>query len=239
MVTSESTTGVIVTVTLSSSIQFTIEMITWAEYLAYGAVDPVFGKDSIESPPQFSRLMFPLGANADFNNVNEKPKEEIITAFSGRFENSESRDIARCADQIIAVLKEYAGLGEGKIVADIGTGTGLFLEYLSRAVGPSGLVLANEVSPVFYEHLQQRIALEGYLNVSLVHGLDKDPHLPSDHSVDTVFICDVYHHFEYPKTIVRCIRHAMKPSGKLVVIDYIRDDKVHTSHASGWIMQHV
>ena len=213
--------------------------ITWSEYLVYGVVDPHFRDNSTElSPPRFNNTMFPKGINADFYNVDDKPPDEIVSSFSERFENPESRDIAKASEKILEVLRSHAGLAMGMTIVDIGCGTGLFLQHLSKAVGPTGKVIANEVSDVFFRHLEQRTNREGYTNVQLVKGDAKNPGL-SVNSADVVFICDVYHHFEYPKTIIRQIRQSLKPTGKLVILDFIRDDNIHTSHAKGWVLQHV
>ena len=58
-------------------------------------------------------------------------------------------------------------------------------------------------------------------------------------NIDLAIIIDVYHHIEYPRTVLRQIRSALKPGGKLLVLDFIRDPEIHKSHPPSWILQHV
>jgi predicted methyltransferase len=84
-------------------------------------------------------------------------------------------------------------------------------------------------------HNVERIAKqEGLHNLIGVIGTDRDTKLPPD-SMDRVFVCDTYHHFEYPQTMLASIRKAMKADGQLIIVDFIKDPAV----SSGWILQHV
>ncbi len=82
---------------------------------------------------------------------------------------------------------------------------GLFLNDLSRLVGAEGRVIATEISSSFLQHLQRRVASEGLSNVTLCRTESTDTVFQGvpDGSVDIAFICDVYHHFEFPKTTMR------------------------------------
>lgn len=152
-----------------------------------------------------------------------------VEAFIDRFEG-ESREVAREHRAIVGVLD----LGPGKVVADVGAGTGLFLDALAEAVGPTGRVFEVDISPGFVEHLRERIAGEGLGQASAVL---TDPHtldLPRD-SVDVVFVCDTYHHFEYPATNLASIRRALRPGGLLVIVDFERIPGTSRE----WILNHV
>ena len=61
----------------------------------------------------------------------------------------------------------------------------------------------------------------------------------SPNSTDLAFICDVYHHLEYPKTFIGTVSESLRPAGMLLVIDFHRDDSKITSHPAGWVMAHV
>ena len=212
--------------------------LTWGAYLCRG-IGPV---GELEVKPYFDPGMYPTGVNKDFTNDTRREKAAMVSDFRGRFENPETRDIARAELDIMRMLEEHGGLAAGKKVCDVGSGTGLFIRALSERVGHQGLVLANEISEVFSDYLRSRVVREAMDNVRVLLSQDaRDPGLAGHKAtVDLCFICDVYHHVEYPRTLMRHLRSALRPSsGRLVVIDFVRDDAVHTSHPKGWIYQHV
>eukprot|EP00038_Savillea_parva_P007555 m.170960 g.170960 ORF g.170960 m.170960 type:complete len:258 (-) comp13313_c0_seq1:78-851(-) len=196
-----------------------------------------------ETPAAFDKEHYARGLNANFLLGS---KEDIIVTHAGekgsgggRFENPETRDIAQARMDLMHAIEAIVPL-EGKIVADIGAGTGLFLDVLHRAVGPTGGVVAVELSSAFCEHLKERAATlpKDGASVSVVHCTDRQTNL-APNSTDLAMIVDVYHHFEYPKTFMRSLWEAMKPGGTVVIVDFIRDDNVHKSHPPGWILAHV
>ena len=137
-----------------------------------------------------------------------------IEAWTARFE-VESREIYAERAAIVASL----GLAPGVAIADIGAGTGLFLAPFTEAVGESGAVYAVDISPRFLEHLRERAKAEGLTAVRVVEGTERSVELPGA-SVDVAFVCDVYHHFEYPKGSLASLMRAIRPGGQLVVIDF-------------------
>jgi predicted methyltransferase len=119
-------------------------------------------------------------------------------------------------------------------VADIGAGTGLFVELFAEAVGPTGRVYANEISPVFAEHLRRRAAQAGLTQVEVVLGSERATGL-APASLDLAFLCDVYHHFEYAGEMLADLHRALRPGGQLVVIDFERIPGT----TRDWIVEHV
>lgn len=152
-----------------------------------------------------------------------------VEEWIARFE-VESREVFAARDQVLSALS----LSDGNDVADIGAGTGLYTALFAQAVGPEGTVYAVDISAPFLEHINQRTAEAGLENVTCVLGTDHAVRLPAD-SVDLVFICDTYHHFEYPQATLRSIRRALRPGGRLVLIDFERIEGVSRE----WIMGHV
>ena len=161
--------------------------------------------------------------------------------FTSRFEVPENRDIALCADELMDTFASVSDLKPGSRVVDFGSGTGLFLKRFSHAVGTSGLVLATEASDLFIDQLRSIVSNQQLDNVSIVKTSSKEVNLNAYYgTVDTVVICDVYHHLEFPKTLMRQIWRALKhDTGRLIVLDFIRDNSIHKSYAKDWIMQHV
>jgi predicted methyltransferase len=163
--------------------------------------------------------------------VNEKyldPDLDVdhwVEIFEG-----ESREIFQSRQAIVDAL----GLEPGMRAADIGAGTGLFLGPFAKAVGPEGRVYANEISPRFVLHLRSRAAKEGLTQVEVVKG---DAHSTglAEATVDLVFVCDVYHHFEYPKSMLADLHRALRPGGHLVLIEFER----MPGKSREWIVEHV
>lgn len=161
--------------------------------------------------------------------INDQFRKPDVKAFVERFEG-ESREIFEKRDAISKVC----ALKPGMSVADIGAGTGLFTRIFAREVGPKGRVMAVDIAKEFLEHIEKSSKDIGLGNIRTILGADASPRLPEG-SADLVFICDTYHHFEYPKSMLKDIRAALKPGGRLVVIDFIRVPG--TSRA--WILDHV
>ena len=149
--------------------------------------------------------------------------------FVERFE-TESREIAAHRDDIVAAV----GLREGQAVADVGAGTGLFMEPFAQAVGPSGRVYAVDLAPAMVRHLLQRKRRLGIEQVQVVECTEDSVELPAN-SVDVVFVCDTYHHFEYPRATLASIHAALRPGGELVVVDFHRIEGV----SRPWLLEHV
>ncbi len=125
-------------------------------------------------------------------------------------------------------------LRPGMCVADVGAGTGLFTRLFAEKVGPKGKVYANDISPQFLAHIAAEAKKHGQKHVVTVQGTQDATNLPKE-SVDLVFLSDVYHHFERPQKILASIRQALKPGGKLVVVEF---DRVK-GRSSDFVLKHV
>ncbi len=152
-----------------------------------------------------------------------------VDTYVQRFEG-ESREIARAVGAIAA----FCGLQPGIAIADVGAGTGLFEPLFDQAVGEFGKVYAVDLSDAFLGHLAARDAAEGWQRVEIVACTERSVELPA-RSVDVVFLCDTYHHFEYPQNTLASIRSALKPGGMLVIVDFERVEGV----SSEWLLEHV
>lgn len=108
-------------------------------------------------------------------------------------------------------------------VADVGAGTGYFSVRLAARVGPAGRVYANDLQPEMLQMLRARLARERMSNVTPVQGTVEDPKLPPV-SLDLVLMVDVYHELSEPQRMLRAIRAALKPTGRLVLLEYRKED---------------
>jgi ubiquinone/menaquinone biosynthesis C-methylase UbiE len=178
--------------------------------------DPPGARAAREVPAVSPALNSPfVGTDASrWQGIFERPGREV---FDQRFR-----------------IVQATGVRPGMTVADVGAGTGLFTMLFARAVGPEGKVYAVDISKDFLADIERRAAAYHVANVAVVLSNPKDTLLPWN-SIDLVFICDSYHHFEYPRTMLDSVARALKPDGELIVVDFRRIPGV----SSPWVMQHV
>lgn len=112
-------------------------------------------------------------------------------------------------------------IAPGQVVCEVGAGTGYFTPFLSKAVGPSGRVYAEDPQPEFLELLEQKKEKQSLGNVEIVLGTYTDTNLP-DGVCDVTFVLDVYHHFEWPTTMLEVMKRDTKAAGRLVIVDWYR-----------------
>src|SRR5215212_7506032 len=111
----------------------------------------------------------------------------------------------------------------GAVVADLGAGSGYFTIRLAKAVGAMGKVYAVDIQQGMLDLLQKNVAREKLSNVVPVLGGVSDPRLPAD-SLDLVLMVDVYHEFSQPQTMLQLLKTALKPGGRLVLLEYRAED---------------
>ena len=112
---------------------------------------------------------------------------------------------------------------KGASVADIGAGSGYITERLAARVGPTGRVFANDVQPQMLAILSRRLAAKQITNVTLVQGTSDDPKL-APASVDLELMVDVYHELSQPQVMLQHLREALRPGGRLVLLEYRKED---------------
>jgi predicted methyltransferase len=164
--------------------------------------------------------------NPGINKTYEHPD---IPDSIKRFE-SNGRDVFDHRKEIV----EAAALKPGMTIADVGAGTGLFTRLFSPVVGETGKVYAVDIAKEFIEHIENLAHDQKMDNIVGVVCKQDSVELPPN-SVDLVFICDVYHHFEFPQKTMQSIYRALKPKGQIVLIDYVRIE----GKSSDFVMGHV
>ena len=203
----------------------------------------VIGHSQTESPPIKSATQTgdqdnqdPLEPKAPVEKsvkpgINKKfiDPELDVDAYIKKFE-IESREVYLQRDAIVTAC----GIEPGDTVADVGAGTGLFSRLFSKAVGKDGWVYSVDISPRFLEHINAELAKNNIDNSTCVLCAENSVNLPPN-SVDVFFICDTYHHFEYPKSTLTSIKKALKPDGHLILIDFERI----AGKTRKWTMNHV
>lgn len=161
--------------------------------------------------------------------INKSFEDPNVPNFIARFER-EGRDAFDHRHEIVAAC----ALKPGMVVADIGAGTGLFTRMFAGEVGADGKVYAVDISEKFLKHVEETAKEEGFNNVVPVLCTQDSANLPPN-SIDLAYICDTYHHFEFPDKTMRSIHRALRSGGQLVLVDFERIE----GKSSEFIMGHV
>ncbi len=109
----------------------------------------------------------------------------------------------------------------GMVVADIGTGTGYMLPYLSQAAGPGGRVIGEDIFPDFLEKAENAAKQHKLTNVQFIQGTETDPGLPES-GVDVALALESYHHWNYPEKMLAALHRELRDGGRLVIVDYYK-----------------
>jgi ubiquinone/menaquinone biosynthesis C-methylase UbiE len=173
----------------------------------------------------------PASAEPPTTGINDRflDPEIDIQEWIDRFEG-ESREIFAQREAICQAARIQAGMR----IAVIGAGTGFFSRLFAKQTGPTGRVYAVDISPAFIRHITELNEKLGLTNISPLRCAEDAVNLPAA-SVDLVFICDTYHHFEYPQQTMQSIHTALRPAGELVLIDFERE----VGKSREWILGHV
>ncbi len=115
------------------------------------------------------------------------------------------------------------GLKPGMIVADIGAGVGYYSVRFAAKVGPAGKVFATDLQPEMLRLMRKRLERDHITNIEPVLGSETESKLP-DQSLDMVVLVDVYHEFSEPRKMLASIRQALKPNGRLVLLEFRKED---------------
>ncbi len=161
--------------------------------------------------------------------INDSFRDPKVSEFQEKFE-IESREVFSKRKEILESCK----IAPGMTVADIGAGTGIFTRLFSDAVGPKGQVLAVDIASNFLEHINNTNRQAGRKNVQTVQ-CTPDSTMLEPATVDVAYICDTYHHFEFPLKTMRSLHAALKPNGRLFLVDFKRVE----GESTDWTMKHV
>ncbi|GMR01569.1 MAG: methyltransferase domain-containing protein [Gammaproteobacteria bacterium] len=161
-------------------------------------------------------------------NINKHLTDPDYEKWVQRFERP-GREIFDQKEAIVRAVNIRSGMD----VADIGAGTGLLTRLFAPAVGPKGKVYAVDIAENFIDEIISQAEDAGMNNVIGIVNSQKDTGLKAG-SIDLAFVCDTYHHFEYPRTMLRSIHHALRQGGSLIVIDFRKIQGV----SSKWVMSH-
>ncbi|HEY8549640.1 MAG TPA: methyltransferase domain-containing protein [Vicinamibacterales bacterium] len=117
------------------------------------------------------------------------------------------------------LLIERLGIRQGTTVAEIGAGDGALTLAIARHVGPSGRVLTTELGESALARLRAAVEQANAANVTVVEARADAVNLP-DACCDAIFMRSVYHHFADPAAVNRTLLAALRPGGRLAVLDF-------------------
>jgi precorrin-6B methylase 2 len=142
----------------------------------------------------------------------------VMSAAGGDWLERDTRQKEENVNLAIAKLN----LSPNSVVADIGAGTGYYTFRIAPKI-PQGKIYAVEVQDEFIRALEARQKELGLTNVEVIKGSNQTPNLPAA-SLDLIFMVDVYHELEYPQEMLQAIYQALKPTGKLLLLEYRAED---------------
>ena len=188
--------------------------VVWAQSAADGAGDDSKAESSLYT---YKKVHDPTGIGKFY--FGREIAQVMGHRGAGWLERS-SREAEEAPSKLMEALK----LRPGMAVADIGAGSGYFTRRIARRIGADGIVYAVDIQPEMLKILKANMESRGLTNYRLVQGTEKDPKL-AEGSVDLAILVDVYHEFAFPHEMMTAIRRALKPGGRVVLVEYRGEDK--------------
>ena len=160
--------------------------------------------------------------SGDPNGINKwymgRQIAKVMSHFGIDWLEREEREMEENTSQLLKNLAVKPGM----VVADIGAGSGYHSTLLSKMVG-NGKVYAVDIEPEMIAYLNERIKQEKLSRIVPVLSTEKNVALP-ENSVDIILLVDVYHEFSFPYEMALSMRSALKPGGKLVLVEFRTED---------------
>jgi ubiquinone/menaquinone biosynthesis C-methylase UbiE len=144
---------------------------------------------------------------------------QVMSHFGIEWLERPEREFEENTTTLIKNLQLHPGMN----VADIGAGSGYHSRLISKQIG-KGKVFAVDVEPAMLVYLKQRIDQENLSNITPVLGTSISVSLPNE-SVDMMLLVDVYHEFSHPYEMSQSMFNALKPQGKLVLVEFRAEDE--------------
>lgn len=131
------------------------------------------------------------------------------------------RDVWQKPDEVLKALD----IKRGQVVADIGAGSGYLTAKLSECVGESGIVYAVDIQQEMIDYAKKSLLDRGLKNVVLVLGDMDDAKLPFE-KFDIIVLLSTYHEIAKPVEYVKKLRAALKPHGKLAILEFADESPI-------------
>jgi predicted methyltransferase len=169
-------------------------------------------------------LLAPVLANAvayaeDVHPVTHRRIAHVMSADGADWLVRPERESEEHPDKALDAI----GIPRGSAAGDVGAGVGYMTWRMAERVGPTGAVYAEDIQPEMLEKLKRNMSERHIANVHEVLGAIDNPKLPPN-TLDLVLLVDVYHEFSEPEKMLDHIRDALKPGGRLVLLEYRAED---------------
>ena len=183
--------------------------------------------------PTFSRFMigasltaaalFAAAANLALAQANTHPVSgrriaNVMGHEGAAWLERSAREAEEAPTRAVAALE----VRPGQIVADVGAGSGYYTMLLSKAVGAGGRVYATDIQPEMLDLIRKKLESTRTSNVEVVLGTSTESRLP-DRAIDLALMVDVYHELAQPQAFLRSLKRALKPDGRLVLIEFRKE----------------
>jgi len=175
-----------------------------------------------------SLSMFSLGQDrykirtGDPNGINKwymgRQISQVMSHYGIDWLERDERDI----EENTSLLLKNLDVKPGMVIADVGAGSGYHSALLSKMVG-NGKVFAVDVEPEMIAYLNKRIKQEKLSRIVPVLSTEQKLSI-TENTVDMVLLVDVYHEFSYPYEMALSMLSALKPGGKLVLVEFRSED---------------
>jgi SAM-dependent methyltransferase len=148
-----------------------------------------------------------------------RPIADVMSYRGAEWLVRETREQEEQPESMLDALK----IPPGATVADVGAGVGYNTVRLARRVGPRGVVWATDLQPQMLRMLAENARGQQLRNIKLVRATPEDPKLPAD-AIDLILMVDVYHECSDPEATLKGLRKALKPTGRLVLVEFRAED---------------
>jgi predicted methyltransferase len=148
----------------------------------------------------------------------------LIAGLALLAQSSSAQDASRERWQKVDEIVASMGIHAGAIVADVGAADGFLTRPLAKAVGPNGRVFAVDIDDAALNRLRKRLEEDRIQNVTVIKGAVDDPRLP-ERALDAAVIVNSYHEMPKHQSMLMAIRRALKPDGRLVIVEPVRPSR--------------
>ena len=131
----------------------------------------------------------------------------------------DTREAEEQPERMLDALK----IKKGETVADVGAGAGYTSIRIAKRVGPGGSVLATDVQTQMLALLADNARAAGIKNIKPIRSTQLETNLPEG-KVDLALMVDVYHEASNPEALLRGLKKALKPGGRLVLVEFRGED---------------
>src|SRR5258707_3045743 len=164
----------------------------------------------------YAQNVAPPSTGAQGTATHPEETRKTSTPYTGDLSIFETpgRDEKLQINRVIDILD----IAPGKVVADIGAGSGWFSVRAAMRVTETGTVYAVDINPEAVRYISERVQKEGLHNVKAILSTPDNPQLPAN-KIDSVLLLKTYHEVEKPVTLLRNLRPSLRPGAKVGVID--------------------